>query len=215
MKKVTVNSLIIGLLLLISYKSVSTTIINIEPCSYKPILNSTESPAYTSTMTCKLPQRTTSFKLTTPKLTPLKNCKLIEKRLQPISQYPSYAPLVNGKCPNHDSGLYVPMVYGSKIFNNDMAFNQILKLISDLKKSSVLARDRIGIPFYKLWFCEQCKYFLGSISKDTSIVIRSFNMNYSDTNAATISINVNGERWYLSLLMSSSKFIITNINRIE
>ncbi|NQY64462.1 MAG: hypothetical protein HRT38_12135 [Alteromonadaceae bacterium] len=215
MKKITSKALSIGLLLLLSCGSVATTIIKIEPCTYKPILNSAESPPYTSLMTCKLPQHITSFRLTTPKLTPLKNCKLIEERLEPISKYPLYAPSVNGICPNHNSGLYVPMVYGSEVFNNDEVFNQILKLTSDLERNGVFARDRMDIPFYEFWFCEQCHKFLDSINTGVPIAVRSLNMNYSDTNAATISIKVNDERWNLSLLMLDNEFFIKQVNRIQ
>jgi len=205
----------IGLLLIISYRAVATSIINIEPCTYKSIQNSTESPPYTSLMTCKIAQDKVSFQLTSPTLTPLKNCTLIEERVEPFSKSTSYAPMVKGTCPNHNSGLYVSMVYGSEIFEDDFVFNQIEELTSALEKKGAFARDRIDIPFYKFWFCDECEEFLGALDKNDSIIIRSINMNYPDKNLASVAIKVGDNRWLLSLNLIENEFFIKQLYRVR
>ncbi len=203
-----------GVLLLISCSVVATSIVNIEPCTYQSIQNSTESPPYTSLMTCKIAQDKVSFKLTTPTLTPLKNCTLIEERIEPFLKSISYAPMVKGTCPNHKSGLYVSMVYGSEIFEDDFVFNQIEELTSDLEKQGPFARDRIDIPFYKLWFCDECEEFLGALDKNL-IIIRAINMNYPDKNQANLIIKFGDNRWQLSLHLIENKFFIKQLYRIR
>ncbi|WNC67259.1 hypothetical protein RI845_12095 [Thalassotalea nanhaiensis] len=211
--KIVAKGISIGLLLLLSYNAVATSIMNVEPCTYKHIRNSTESPPYTSLMTCKLAQHKISFKLTTPTLTPLKNCSLIEERIEPLSKYTSYAPAVNGICPNHRSGLYVPMIYGSEIFDDDFVFNQILELKSDLEKSGAFARDRIDIPFYKFWFCDECDEFFAALNKSDSIIIRSINMNYPDKNVASVAIKIGDNRWRLTLHQIENEFFVKQLHR--
>lgn len=63
-----------------------------------------------------------------PTLTPLKNCTIIQERIEPLLKFTSYAPIVKGTCPNHNSRLYVSMEYGSETFEDDFVFNQIVGL---------------------------------------------------------------------------------------
>jgi hypothetical protein len=55
------------------------------------------------------------------------------------------------------------------------------------------------MPFYDRWFCNTYNKFLESTNESEAIKVRSLNMNYSNPNAATLAIRVNGERWLLSL----------------
>jgi hypothetical protein len=58
--------------------------------------------------------------LTTPTLTPLQNCTLILEKIDPLLKFSAYAPVSKGACPDHKSGLYVSMLYGSEIFEDDL-----------------------------------------------------------------------------------------------
>lgn len=71
------------------------------------------------------------------------------------------------------------------------------------------------MPFYDYWFCKSCNTFLVSINASDSITVRSFNMNYSDSNVATLAIKVNEERWLLSLYREGNEFFINELIRTQ
>lgn len=220
MNKITAQTIALCFLVMPCFSG-ATTITNTPLCTYEPIPESVDSPKYSTLMKCKVwqsdgkSQKIFFYKFTNPTLTPLKNCTLAKERLDNLSKENLYAPTVSGECQPHQSGHYISMAYVPKILDNDVVFNQILKLTSDLEKKGGFARDRMDIPFYEFWFCEQCNKFLDSINKGDAIAVRSLNMNYSDSNAATMAIKVNGERWLLSLFRIDDEFFIKHVNRTQ
>lgn len=201
--------------------SIATSVTKVQPCTYEPIQNNGDQPQYTTLMKCSVWQNDgkseeiISFKVSNPTLTPLKNCVITQEKLNSLSKEKLYAPSVAGICKSHQSGFYISMEYVSDSLNHDKIFNQILKLTSDLEKKGDFVRDRIEMSFYEYWFCKSCNKFLDSINSSDSITIRSFNMNYSDSNLATLRIKVNEERWLLSLYREDNEFFINQLNRTQ
>ena len=219
MKEIIAKAVALSVLLLLSFGSLATSISIVSPCTYEPIKTSVESSQYSSLMHCKewksdgKSQEIVSYKLTAPAFTPLKNCTVTEESLKDLSRKTLLAPPVAGKCLPHSSGLYISMVYVADKLNYDPLFSQLRSLISDLEKGKPFAKNRIDIPFYKFWFCDECDEFLDDINKSNSILIRSINMNYSDENLANLAIKVDSNRWLLSLYRIDNEFFIKQLDR--
>jgi hypothetical protein len=223
MKKTTRQTIIMimCLLCLKSYIAVATTITTVPICTYEIISQQNESPQYSSLMKCKVwqddgkTQKIVSYKITEPMLTSLRNCIVTQAELNSASKEKLYAPPVNDKCQAFNSGLYISMVYVAEHLDKDKIFNQILRLIADLEKNGDYARARLAIPFYRLWFCKECNDFLSSIEKSDDIIVRSLNMNYSDSEAAELAIKIDDERWLLSLFRKNDEFSILAVFRTQ
>ena len=220
MRIITKKAIVLFLFIVTNY-SIATTVTNVQPCTYEPIQNHGDPSKNFALMKCNTWQsdgkseEVISYKVTNPALTPFKNCFITLEKLNPSSKEKLYAPSVTGICKSHQSGLYISMEYVSDSLNHDKIFNQILKLTSDLEKKGDFVRDRIEMPFYEYWFCKSCNTFLDSINASDSITVRSFNMNYSDSNVATLAIKVNEERWLLSLYREGNEFFINELIRTQ
>jgi len=202
-----------------SFIASSTYIMVTTPCTYESNDNSKDPSQFPTLMKCDVwqddgtTQKRITYKLTAPTVTALKNCFVKKVDLGNPSVEALYAPMVNGKCEPFSSGLYVSMIYVSDIHNKDEIFNRVLALKYELEKKAEYAKAKLKIPFYKFWFCEECKKFLKAIESGQNILIRSINMNYDDADIAQIAIKANDERWLLSLERKNNEFFITSIYR--
>jgi hypothetical protein len=200
--------------------NLSATSINVaQPCTYESNLTGKDANKYPTLMKCDVwqedghTQRRITYKLSEPAMTPQKNCFVKQVEVNTSLFQALYAPIINGKCKSFKSGLYVSLIYVSDFHDKDEIFSYVIELKEELEKKGEYARAKLKTPFYKFWFCEECKEFLSAIESGNNVLIRSFNMNYKEPEMAQLAIKVNGERWLLSLERKYDEFFITNTYR--